>query len=468
MSGGSLNGGGYAPGVRPRGDSMAESIPIEAFGAFEFVDRLPRSSLSQQVLDAIGSSSLADRILPSITELLVASAAGEVDVDPREESRVTPQRVGGEIGVTLVVPWPQQGDDGRDRALHDPNGDRVDVVLCLTLERREGMPTEIEGIARKLDARIALADLGDVSRILVAAGHVCPHDGAWLEGGVCPACGHDASQPLADVFPGMKPPSYKVDQLEDASLFPDKRYEARILAPHGAPRLALREIAKTATEEVIHRRWHPTHRARAAYGNRDADGVVVEVYDSLEGLCSETPWLAAFWGDAIESHHTDVPPGEDEQVGSLHLRWIPQRRAQRPAPDSWDQAVAELTPQVREVVDQASQLYASYDRGFMSWEHFEHRLGELQRRTCRIVSRVGRLAKVSPARGELAAAFKGYVEASYRLLLPFAVWNQQDRSTSAEDRSWALDDGFERVEEAEARLLEASSQVPSGTVPRDG
>lgn len=252
---------------------------------------------------------------------------------------------------------------------------------------------------------------------------------------------------------------YQVQQVRDLSVFPCKRYQARVVLGPGDPAKQIPTVAAELSNAIRALGYHPTLKARAAYHQREADEVLVCYYSDLRDLSRNNPCGRTIWSEEASRRAGPIHRVDERVAPGVDLEWHANHEVLRRCMDReedpsgrWVEEGPQLREEASRTIDDAGHIYSAYNRGMLSWQTLEHRLGELRGWLQVAAERFGEMPAPSPRMEHAVGSLERFLISAQGILLPFAPWARG--TTDPEDLSWFLEDAFAQLHELEARVTE--------------
>lgn len=195
------------------------------------------------------------------------------------------------------------------------------LVLLAVGDIQDDAKLDLLQTADYAGADYLIVDATDVARLFVAYHKVCPRDGTPYSGGGCPACGTPASEPVELTLRVHEDLRYDVVDQRDSSVGGVKRYTARIVTDPHYPKAVLRKVFARVTWDLRRSRFYRSELGEAAFGDRDADCVILFIYLGQRDL-QDNNWVCrTLW--CRPDLPADLRPlieGE-ERLGEIVVDW---------------------------------------------------------------------------------------------------------------------------------------------------
>lgn len=150
------------------------------------------------------------------------------------------------------------------------------IVLVAVGDIQDDAKQRLAWLADRVKADWLILDRGDLARLFVAYGELCPNDGSWLGGKACAKC--DYRRPT----PGrVGRPPYTILSLEDVSTGAAKRYGVHLLVPPGLRDEEIEARVRTAIPALRAQRYTRNKQVESAHGRRLADVIFLFVYEDV-------------------------------------------------------------------------------------------------------------------------------------------------------------------------------------------
>lgn len=165
------------------------------------------------------------------------------------------------------------------------------VVLAAVGDIQDDAKQRLAWLAYTAGVDWMILDRGDLARLLVMYGQLCPRDGSWIAGKSC-SCGY--SMPTTPAPPAGAD-KFHVLSLTDSSFALAKRYSANILVTQGLTRQAMEQLLGKAVAEIRASDYTRNELVEQTHGKRLADVVWIFVYSDVADQLM-TNWIArALW-----------------------------------------------------------------------------------------------------------------------------------------------------------------------------
>ncbi len=150
------------------------------------------------------------------------------------------------------------------------------IVLAAVGDIQDDAKQRLAWLADRVKADWLILDRGDLARLFVAYGELCPNDGSWLGGKACAKC--DYRRPASG---RVSRPPYTILSLEDVSTGGAKRYGVHLLVPPGLRDDEIEARVRTAIPALRAQRYSRNKQVESAHGRRLADVVFLFVYEDV-------------------------------------------------------------------------------------------------------------------------------------------------------------------------------------------
>jgi hypothetical protein len=150
------------------------------------------------------------------------------------------------------------------------------LILAAVGDIQDDAKQRLAWLAGRVNADWLVLDRGDLARLFAAYGELCPHDGSWLAGTPCRACGFR----LPSKGRTLRPP-YTILSLQDTSFAISKRYSVHLLVPPGLEEHEIEARLRAAIPVLRKEHYSRNQKVEAAHGERLADVLWVFVYEDV-------------------------------------------------------------------------------------------------------------------------------------------------------------------------------------------
>lgn len=150
------------------------------------------------------------------------------------------------------------------------------LVLAAVGDIQDDAKHRAAWLAEKASIDWLVLDRGDLARLFVSYGELCPTDGAWLGGRRCSECGWQGPRHGATGAARIT-----VLTLEDSSHAGAKRFGAHLLVPSGLQRSRVVALIREAVPRLRAENYSRSELVEAAHGHRLADVLFMFVYQDV-------------------------------------------------------------------------------------------------------------------------------------------------------------------------------------------
>jgi hypothetical protein len=283
----------------------------EGLEAFRLIAEAPE--IEPHVIDSLRSADEKLQLEPALSRII-----GETDETPHGPTEIADLvtvhlSVAGQPRLSAVVikgrAWKKVAArdvaDQLIRAFQLPGVGLV--VLAAVGDIQDDVKQRLAWLADAAGVDWMILDRGDLARLLVVYGQLCPNDGSWITGTNC-ACGYSnrAAPPLSG---GAD--SFHVLSLSDNSFALAKRYSANILVAQGLTRQATEQLVVKAVAQIRASDYTRNELVERTHGKRLADVVWLFVYSDVTDQLM-TNWIArALWvADSVKPEYRPSRIGE--------------------------------------------------------------------------------------------------------------------------------------------------------------
>jgi hypothetical protein len=371
---------------------MARQIQIHEIEQFSLAQRVPNDAISPEVRDGVRNLHEKEALEPAIRELLYDpndTPHGPTEIADILTSRV---EVRGEPRVAAFVlkgrSFTRVGS--RDvthqfvRLRHVP--DLGLMVFMAVGDIQDDARRDFGQIAQDAGCDYLIVDRHDIARLLIAYEKICPDDGTpFDEKGTCEH-GHLRDPGIRLEYRVREDPRYEIPSLRDVSHPLAKRYSAVVLVDRHYPRPVLREIVRSAIQDVRASNYYRSELVENHWAETPAHVVWLFVGYDLEDM-RQTNWVCrAMWIDPdLDPAARPMGLQGDEEFEEIQIAWNGKYEElktffkSRSAPKG--AVLARLRPILREMLklgDKGMQLFAAYRASVLNDAAFSNTMEELQ------------------------------------------------------------------------------------------
>jgi hypothetical protein len=350
------------------------TLTIEHIDEFQPVARLPRSAITDVVLQGIRQLNERTHIEPFLRHII-----SDTTDTPHNSSEIADILTHLTVnGVKLSTAFVNKGKASpkvkASDIAHQLNrlmtlkGLHL-IVLTASGDIQDDAKEALFNLAHLLNARAVIVDAVDLARLFIAHHQICPRDGSPYTQGRCPTCQRSASAPIEVPLRIFEQPRYEIFKLDDVSSAL-KRYRADILTDPHYSRATLREVVLLATDQI--RRDNEAETRLGTQGSkRPVDCVFLFVYLDLRDH-PQTNWVCrSLWirPDAPENFRPS-PLNAQERLADLEIDWNPRHAAWKAfwhdrvtTKRAWSEARSGLLPSVDRLTQTVQGLLADLDQG---------------------------------------------------------------------------------------------------------
>lgn len=425
---------------------MSRQIQIQDIEQFGLVTRVPNGAISPEVLIGVRNLHEKEALEPAIREILYDP--NETPHGPTEIADIFTSRV-TLAGKPRVAAFVLKGRSFKRVSSREVTHQFVRLrrisdlglmVFAAVGDIQDDARADFIQTAQDAGCDYLIIDAVDVARVLIAYEKICPQDGTpYDDAGVCQQR-HSRDPGITVQYRINEDPRYEIHRLRDVSHAGAKRYSATILVNRHYSREILREIIKTATDEVRGSNYYQNEKVEARWAETPAHVVWLDVAFDLEDLrranwVCQSEWIDP---DLDPSMRPSVMQG-DERIGDIEVAWNKNYEFMKDLVRSFSASKGEVLAKLRPVLkrmlelgDVAVDLFSSYRQGDLSNAAFSRRMEEFQTEVNELYLRSGNLPMPPDDvkdYDEVCHSLFGHVD---NLYLPFSelgrdTWNTAQR-----------------------------------------
>jgi len=303
-------------------------IEVSAIDEFFEIQRIPRATISKQIVQTIRSLNEEDELEPLLRDII--HDYNETPHGPTEIADIltTNLHVHGEKKVTGIV---LKGKSFTKVSSKDVTHQiqRIKyipdiglMILCVVGDIQDDAQRDFIDIAKSAGSAYLIIDAIDCARLLIAYGEVCHHDGLPFDADGRCSNGHEKSNKPVLEIPIREKPHYNVLKEEDVSHGGAKRYSAVLLTnPHYSQDI-IRRIIREKTEEMRHRKYYRSPRAEERWGETPAHVVWLYIASSLEDVQDFNWRCISCWVDPeLPENFRPCSLGGQEILDGIEISW---------------------------------------------------------------------------------------------------------------------------------------------------
>lgn len=418
---------------------MSNLVRLEDIEEFDLVCRLPRTTITEDILRGVRQLHETEHIEPFLRTILpdtTETAHGATEMADILTTHVT---YGGRGQLAAFVNKGRSTGRVRSRdvahqvvRLGRVSGLNVMVMLAVG-DIQDDIKVDLLQEAHHAGADYLIVDAVDVARLFISYQKICPKDGTPFADGRCSACGTVADEPVELTIKLHEDLRFTILSHSDVSHAGAKRYRAEVLTdPHYA-KPALREVVKEATWELRGSTYYRSPLTAAQFREQEADCVFLFVYADLQDL-QQTNWVCrSQWirPDLPERFQPSRWDG-DERLGDIVIDWNDTHESRRTlfahgTKQEWVRKVEPLLPELDARVARASAAFEARRKGQLGEAAFDQFMAELEAEALEISREAGN-NKLPPVECQAADdAFLRLVTMFHNIFVPFATWARKQR-----------------------------------------
>jgi len=307
---------------------VKEPIRIEELEEFEFVSRIPRSAITEDILSGVRQLNEVDEIEPFLREILSDRTLTPHTSTEIADILTTHMTRSGHPLLAAIV---NKGRSYKKVAAKDvahqiirlqdvPN---VSLMILLAVgDIHDDAKKVLLRTAENAKANYMIIDAIDVARLFIAFNKICPIDGVPYDDGKCKRCGASASEPVELTIKVHEELRYTIISQEDLSKHA-KRYRATVLTDPHYSKAILREVIKKATWDLRISRFYHSKKNERLFGDKEADVVFLYVYLDNQDL-NHANWICRTQWIRSDLSANDGRPASingNEILGEIEILW---------------------------------------------------------------------------------------------------------------------------------------------------
>jgi len=421
---------------------MAQALRLEDIEEFEAMRRVPPQAITPEIIQGIRGLNERTEIEPFLTQILAdfdRTAHNSTEIADVLTTKVT------YYGKTLFTAFVCKGKSSAKvkakevshqllRLRSVPNLDLI--VLLAAGDIQDDVKRDLSQVASDADAYFMIADAGDMARLLIAHGKVCPEEGSPYESGLCTKCGRNEAEPIELIWRVREEPAYTVIEHEDVSHALAKRFSDRIVTDHHYTKPIIRQIIKKAVESMRTSTYTRSLMVEQHFGDRPADCILLFVFLSVDDE-KENNWVCkATWNspdlsdDCKWNNSTDA----DERIGDIKVDWNSSYHALkdllregRVSKGHYVRGVEPLLSAIVNLDNSGRACLQAYQDGDMASEQFETEMAQLEGVAAKLDDDLDSIGLPPFECAEADKALQTYVMAVHNIFVAFAHWSCVER-----------------------------------------
>jgi len=426
---------------------MKRPIELEDIEESEPVRRIPRESITEQILEGVRALDERKEIEPFLRDIL-----HDTDETPHTSTEIadiltTHVAYGGRPHLAAFV---IKGKSARKITARNTSHQIVRLgrirtlglmVLLAVVTIQDDAKETLLAAAHAASTDYMIIDAIDVARLFIAHHKICPNDGSSYENGKCRQCGTAASEPLELTLKVSEEPRYEVLSSRDVSTALAKRYRAEILTDPHYSKASLREVVKKATWELRQETFHRSEQAENWFGSRPTDCVLFFVFPDARDR-QQNNWICrAFWirPDLPEDRKPCPLLGDIEWIGEIAINWNNHYHSMREHwrdhvgnKGDWLRKIRPLVPKADALYRKADELSVGYKRSECDDDCIRRVMGQLEPVARRLLFEADDKSGAPLDCEECDSAFYSMICTLHNIFVPFsnlgqAKWNWKQK-----------------------------------------
>lgn len=434
---------------------MTQVLRLEDIEEFEFVRRIPRSAITDIILNGVKQLNERDEIEVFIREILpdktdTPHTSTEIaDILTTVTYQGTPlftafiNKGKSTLNVTARIAAHQIS---RVRRLPGINL----IVLLATGDIQDDIKAELIQAARDANADYMVVDAIDVARLFIAHQKICPHDGSPFGSGKCKVCGTSVDEPLIVAINVFEEPRYNILVHQENSHGTTKRYSAEVWTDHHYSKATLREIIKRVIWNLRKSRYYRSKHSEKRFGDRDADVVWAFVYFDELDRQTRNWYCRVLWIDPSLPKSNRPMPLKGEWLGEIEIDWRKDYDAQRSFwvknlanKETWMQKIDFVLPRMDELIRVATTYLTEYQQGRLSAEVFDNEFAAKEQEAMNLSREASNTQQPPLDCKDCDQKFQNMMAQCHNVFLPFARWGKQTNS-DWKQKLWSVQDALDR------------------------
>jgi len=421
---------------------MSKALRLEDIEEFEAMRRIPPHAVSPEIIRGIRNLNERTEIEPFLCSILADfddTAHTSTEIADILTTKVT------YYGRTLFTAFVNKGKASpkvkakevshqllRLRSIPGLNL----IVLLATGEIQDDAKRNLAQVAADANADFIIADAGDVARLFIAHGKVCPTDGVAYISGSCPKCGRDEAQPIELIWNVKEEPSYTVLKHEDISHALAKRFSVRIITDPHYSKPVIRQVIKKAIWDIRQSTYCRSKIVEAHFTDRPPDTILLFLFVDQEAS-NHNNWICrAIWSnpELDEKYRENSFTKGDERIGDIKIDWNPSYHAvkqfvseRRIPKEDFIRLIESLLPGIDRLIALAQKRLDAYDSGRISEKNLDAEMSELEKEAWGINSQYENHGWPPLECAQADDSFNCYVTSFHNIFLPFAYWFRGNR-----------------------------------------
>jgi hypothetical protein len=434
---------------------MTQVLRLDDIEEFEFVRRIPRSAITDIILEGVSQLNERDQIEVFLREILPDKNETPHTSTEIADILTTVTHQGKSLFTAFINKGKSTPNVTAKIASHQISRVRrfpgINLIVLLAVgDIQDDIKADLIQAATDAKADYMFVDAIDVARLFVAHHKICPHEGFPFENGQCKVCGFSVEEPLTLAIKVHEEPRYNVLVHQENSHGPAKRYSAEVWTNHHYSKSTLREIIKKVIWNLRKSRYYRSEYTEERFGDRDADVVAVFVYFDELDRQTRNWYCRALWIDPNLPNANRPARLNGEWLGEIEIDWQKEYDAQRifwvknqGDKETWVKKIDLLVPKMDELIRLATLHLAEHEQGRLSHDLLDDQFASYEQDALNLSREAGNTQLPPLDCRDCEQKFQNMTAQCHNVFLPFARWGKQT-NRDWKQKLWLVRDALKR------------------------
>jgi hypothetical protein len=445
---------------------MKSPIHLEDIEEFEAIRRIPRSTITDKILQGVKNLHEIEEIEPFLRDIIPDkndtphTSTEIVDILTPHLTYFGQPRLSAFInkGKSFPTVTAKNVSNQIFKLRRIPS---VSLIVLLAVgDIQDDALENFLTTASDINAAYMIVDAIDIARLFIAYHKICAKDGVAFRDGSCPQCGTAASEPIQLILNVYEEPRYEIIRSKDVSHGAAKRYTVDVLTDPHYSKGTLREIIKKVIWEFRQEDFYRSRRTEKLFGEQDADCIFLFVFLDMHDV-QQYNWICqTLWiNPSLPKQFRPYGLKASEQLGEIQIHWNENYHVMRKhwfsslgTKKEWIQKVETILPKVEPIINATTQYLQTFEAGKLTQDDFEKKLTGLEIEARNILFESGN-EKIPPIDcEECDNYFQGMISSFHNILIWFSP-TPGNINRTWENKMWLVRRHLKQYEEDKQSFL---------------